>query len=148
MSGYKRYRFRVYAFNAAGRSKNPSAESALYIAAALPGQPTDVKPIRRDDRDITFTWEKPETGGIYLSAYEIERADEQADVITEDMWVSKTNSTETPPFRPTHVYEATGLHGKMDYMFRVRALNEVGPGPWSDVKNVTTIAGPPEQVFK
>ena len=96
--------------------------------AVAPGMPMNVMAAATSDTMITVTWEEPASnGGSDISGYMVERAY----MGTDNMM------TAFLPVDPAHtgmemMYMDTGLMPETMYYYRVRAMNAVGDGEWSD----------------
>jgi hypothetical protein len=116
------HRFRVLAQSTGGTS----AASAEVVATprTVPGAPGDVTAVA-GDRSLTVGWAAPVDGGSPLTGYEVETRR-----VGESVWQS-AGSSRTPGLI------VDGLPEDVEHQVRVRARNEVGPGSWADVVQVT-----------
>jgi titin len=95
---------------------------------------------------VVLTWTAPEVPGTETRApvtrYEIQwqQSDETADDLAG--WADATIVTPTPP--TNIVYKHTGVEGMKRYVYRVRAVNSVGPGEWSAQDDADTAARDPD----
>ena len=88
----------------------------------VPGAPTNLMAVATDGQ-VTLTWDAPEDdGGSAITDYEY-RIDQTGE------WIS-IGSTDT-----THT--VAGLVNGTEYVFEVRAVTEIGPGPASDPAEAT-----------
>lgn len=95
---------------------NTNALPILFISEQ-PGPVTDFKAHRTTKNSITLGWKKPiSDGGSYVTAYILELNE------SEDKWMQVKKGKET-----SHTM-ADLTEGK-EYCFRVKALNESGEGP-------------------
>jgi hypothetical protein len=98
-----------------------------------PGAPTNVTALRGNGQ-ATVTWGAPDDdGGSEVTGYELEYSD---------------NGQDWTPFTPaTSPAVVTDLTNGTEYTFRVRALNDVGPGDWaSTTATPATAPGAPTNV--
>jgi len=119
------YTFQVRALNEVGWSPLSPSSPAVVPAgppgvAVLSASPTGVG-------QITLAWSTPGDNGSPIIRYEVS--------INGGVPRSVTSSP----------YNWTGLGNGTAYSFRVRAINDVGPGGWSAAVGATTW-GPPSQV--
>ncbi len=115
------YEFRVRAVNDVG----PGAESApVSVApATVPGAPRNLT-LTSGDQYMMLIWERPEdNGGLRITGYEYSQKEENGSF---GEWTSIDNSA--PGEANETSYAVTGLKNGTVYSFRVRAVNEVGPG--------------------
>jgi Fibronectin type III domain len=126
-----KYTFTVRAFNAGGFQSLPSVESNEVTigdgpAATAPGVPTDVTAVPGDG-SATITWTPPaDDGGSPITGYRI-NSDPGA------TWVS-------PPGDATS-WTFPGLTNGVSYTFKIRAVNDAGPGLYSDWSNTVVPNG-------
>ena len=124
------YEFRVRAVNDVG----PGAESApVSVApATVPGAPLNLAG-ERGNGEVTLSWDAPaDDGGSDINDYEYK--------VDSGGWVSTGGTTTT--------YTVTGLASGQTYEFRVRAVNDVGPGAESAPVSVApaTVPGAPRNL--
>ena len=121
------YRFDVAAVNAVGTGP-ASAKSALVTPAfAPPGAVTGVAGVAGPVGgtglgSVTLTWAAASTGAAPITSYEVQKA---LDAPTP-AWVSAGSVPGTAT-----KFDVTGLAAGASWVFRVRAVNAGGPGPWS-----------------
>ena len=137
------YTFTVRAINSANLMSDPSAESNQVVigggpAATAPGAPTDVTAVPGDG-SATITWTPPaDDGGSPVTGYRIN---------------SEPGATwELPPGDATS-WTFPGLTNGVSYTFKIRAVNAVGSGAYSDWSNtvvpdgsIATVPGVPTGV--
>src|SRR5690606_18737663 len=63
-------------------------------------------------------------------------------VTTHEVRIAGTSTVQSAPGAATS-HSFGGLTNGTSYRFEVRAINEMGPGPWSAATNAVTPAGPP-----
>ena len=124
------YEFRVRAVNDVG----PGAESApVSIApATVPSAPLNLEGVR-GNAEVTLSWDAPDDdGGSAIERYEYK--------VDSGGWVSTGGTTNT--------YTVTGLASGQIYEFRVRAVNDVGPGAESAPVSIApaTVPGAPRNL--
>ncbi len=140
------YFFRVRAVNSAGGgtwSNEVTATTGQAAAGApvSPGGDTPTPPgltegTGDDAGQITVTWGAFDPGGSPILRYEVQwrqEANATDAAVTEadesDVWDDATIVVPDPPVAPTYVH--TGLPGGVFYVYRVRAVNGIGPSNWS-----------------
>ena len=88
---------------------------------------------------LTVTWTAPSTtGGAAITAYDVrhirtnslDKATDAAWTVVDDAWTSTGGGALS--------YAITGLRDSASHDIRVRAVNSVGDGDWSDVATATT----------
>ena len=125
--------YRVSAINTAGTGGASSSVSATTTAATAPAAPTELTATADGQTTINLRWTAPiNTGGAAIKGYQIE----WSPTGTGDTWtnlVDNTKSTAT-------TYAHTGLTAGTTRHYRVRAINSVDPGAWSNVDMATTAA--------
>ncbi len=117
------YTFRVRAESRQGWGEW-SSESAPVTPCGAPKQPTSIS-AERGDQEATVTFSGQDPNGCAISSFEVEvngavRA-----------FVGDGSGT------------VSGLTNGTEYRFRIRAINEIGAGEWSDLSNAVVPAGPP-----
>ena len=119
------YDVRIRARNAVGVS--PWGTSASATPVTVPAAP--IVTLIADDSQIMVRWTAPSTGGSALTSYTI-----QYRVSTVTAWTAHT-------FTGTGISTTiTGLTNGTEYDVRVRGVNAVGNGAWSDDLSVTVNA--------
>ena len=124
LEGDRAYTYQVRAFNRAGFGEWSAA--AKIQSPYTP--PSFVHPIHGrlsgDGRESMLVWSAPYDGGKPIEEYEIERAE----VSGPFGWLATIPETATST---VHSYTDTGLDPDVPHTYRVRAVNELGPGGWS-----------------
>ena len=103
------YEFRVRAVNDAGNGAESEPISAT--PTTVPSAPLNLEGVR-GNAEVTLSWDAPDDGGSAIEDYEYK--------VDSGEWVSTGGTTTT--------YTVTGLASGQIYGFRVRAVNDVGPG--------------------
>ena len=120
----KTYEVRVQARNALGESdwSNPTAGMPRTVPAT-PAAPTLVP----SDQELTASWTAPDAGGHPITGYKVRhRATGTTDWTTSDALGSSTKSQ-----------EIESLTNGTEYEVQVQAINDTGPGGWSDSAKAT-----------
>ncbi|NWV01016.1 IGFN1 protein, partial [Upupa epops] len=128
------YEFRVAAVNAAGigDASEPSKPAFARDSTKAPGQVEDLKVSSSDSTSVTLTWKRPEAkDGSDVKGYEVEMKSS-----SNPNW-TKCNAL---PIEVT-TYTVKGLQADT-YFFRVRALNDSGPGEAVELEACTKSAAP------
>ncbi|MDE2795964.1 MAG: fibronectin type III domain-containing protein [Gemmatimonadota bacterium] len=125
--------YRVRASNSVGSgawSSVANATTESEDSASVPDAPTDLIAEASGDR-IDLDWDAPaENGGSDITGYRIEYSTDGDD------WDILETDTETTSTR----YRHRGVEPGTKYYYRVRAINDVGRGPASNVASATTDA--------
>ncbi|KAF2882221.1 hypothetical protein ILUMI_23944 [Ignelater luminosus] len=126
------YQLRVSCFSAGGRS-NYSDPCTVTTDAISPGQCTEPRLHGKPrPNSITIKWTDPDyNGGAPVLEYEVEMVSPDA----SRNLVHKSKETECT---------VSNLSPGCEYLFTVRAVNRIGPGPWSDSLAVKSGAAPPD----
>ena len=129
-----RYTFRLAAVNASGQGawSNPVSTTT---SAGSPDQVTEFSAETRGETSIILRWQAPRANGSEITGYMIQR---------------RTPSTRfvdivTAPVSESLEYADTGLDRNSEYIYRIKAVNEIGPSSsWSLGKNSrTALLAPP-----
>jgi predicted phage tail protein len=114
------YIFRVRAVNDVGPGAWSLPPYPSATPATVPDAPTDVT-AKRGNGQAEVSWTAPaDTGGSDISGYELQYSSNNGTT-----WIPD------PPLTATSGEPVTGLNNGTAYIFRVRAVNDVGPGAWS-----------------
>lgn len=126
------YQLRVSCFSAGGRS-NYSDPCTVTTDAISPGQCTEPRLHGKPKpNSITIRWTEPDyNGGAPILEYEVEMISPDA----SRNLVHKNKDTECT---------VTNVSPGCEYSFSVRAVNRIGPGPWSVSLDVKSGAAPPD----
>ncbi|MDE2795966.1 MAG: fibronectin type III domain-containing protein [Gemmatimonadota bacterium] len=128
--------YRVRAANDEGNgpwSSTVSATTEEDTTLTAPSAPRNLEAEAGTER-ITLDWDRPDDdGGSDITGYRIERSEDGEDW---EIIVSDTESTSTR-------YRDYDIGPGMEYHYRVKAINEIGRGPWSNVARTTTDADVP-----
>lgn len=123
------YKFRVAARNSIGFgpfSVAPYGTVTTSATPTVPETPTAVSAGSATSSSLTVSWTAPaNTGGASIDVYQVERS------IDGTTWVTVSSSASSP-------LSVTGLSASTSYVFRVRAHNSVGWGPYSDSSTVVS----------
>ncbi len=104
-----------------------------FSYASVPDAPTAVSGTAGDEQ-VALSWTAPASnGGSAVSDYEIEFSDDDG-----SLWTPFADGVSTATSAAV-----TGLSNGTEYVFRVRAINAIGPGPWSDPSIGVTPLNPP-----
>ncbi|KFV14746.1 Immunoglobulin-like and fibronectin type III domain-containing protein 1 [Pterocles gutturalis] len=129
------YEFRVAAVNAAGvgDASGPSEPVFARDSTKSPGQVQDLKVSSSNSSSVTLTWKRPDAkDGGDVKGYEVEMRS------SNNLTWTKCN---TFPIEAT-TYTVKGLQAKEMYFFRVRAVNDSGPGEAAEVDACIEAAPP------
>ena len=142
----QQYNARVRALNACGWGLWSEVLTAV-TAPDVPSAPAPPSTSGRSGSTVRLSWSPPlENNGAAVTEYELQMAalsekssssgDGGEQGIGALCYVTLVNGIDT-------TWKAGNLAPGADYVFRVRAANAVGFGPWSAVKEVTTSLMPP-----
>lgn len=115
------YKYYIVAVTEMGEGRSTSIESAIPYGS--PGRPSGLF-LEAGDRRVTLHWTAPENdGGRAVEGYSIFRG------------LSPQSMVELLKVTPQETYTdmSTELTNGVDYYYSIRALNEAGEGPESDV---------------
>ena len=126
------YTFKVKATNdvAPGSDSAPSNAVTPAVAPAAPAAPT----VAKGDAKVTVTWVAPANGGSAILSYTVS-------TYAGGTLVSGKTCSPNPATGLT--CDVTGLTNGTAYTFKVKATNDVGPGPDSAPSAAATPAGAP-----
>lgn len=144
LSNSTTYKFRVAAKNTNGQgpfSVAPYASASTTAAPTVPETPTAVTASGATSSSLSVSWTAPSDGGAAIDAYQLEKS-------TDGTTWTLVSATATSP------YSVSGLSASTSYVFKVRAHNSVGWGPFSDsstaVSTSATSSSPtpePEKIY-
>lgn len=96
-------------------------------AGTAPAAPSGFTELRAtSETSVYFEWEAVSNA----ETYDIEYA------IKKEYFDGSDNTTTTSQIKTLH-FEKTGLESGQEYFFRIRAVNEHGESPWSDIKSIS-----------
>jgi predicted phage tail protein len=122
------YKFTVAAINANGTGL-PSALSSNWTWIGVPQAPPSVIAVA-GSQSATASWTAPDDNGSPITRYRIW-------VVEAGNYVPVRSFTVNPDVTTTTV---TGLVPGHDYLFRVRASNAYGQGPWTPSNIITVLS--------
>ena len=94
--------------------------SIIFQPSQTPKKPTNLTATPNDGR-VSIAYTAPDEGGSPITSYTWQYSTDSGST-----WVTiRTNTTDNP-------ITITGLTNDTPYLFRTRAINDVGNGPWSD----------------
>ena len=131
------YMFELRAVNRAGLAGAPASASARTDAAAVPSAPVLTAEVAAQ-WGITLGWSAPDDdGGADISGFELQVSSDYSDDGDDgnDTWTGLGGGF---PAAQAISYTHAGLAPGTKNYYRVRALNEAGPGAWSAVASATT----------
>lgn len=126
------YEAQLMAHNAIGDS-DWSASSYGTTTLEAPSAPTAPVVTPDGDRVLSVTWTAPYNGGSPITGYELE-CRKQGDLT----WETCTATITAASARVTATMDGTALERGTTYQFRVRAVNAIGAGMWSQIGSGTT----------
>ena len=126
------YKFRVAAVNVVGTGPQSTSSNAVTPAITVPTAPV-IGSATRGNHEVTVSWSAPSyDGGSPVTSY----------VVTPYIGFAAQPSTTFAS--PATTQTVTGLTNGTAYVFRVAAINAIGPGPQSASSNAATPASVPD----
>ncbi len=121
-------RYRVSAINAVGTGAASNVASATTDAATAPGAPTGLSATANGQTQIDLSWTAPGNGGSAITGYRLERktAGGSYSAVSSSIAANATS------------YADSSLSAATAYTYRIRAVNAVGNGGWSNEAGATT----------
>ena len=101
------------------------------LAATAPGKPTNVAGAP-GDASVALSWTAPADNGAAITEYRI-RSSADNGVTWSPVIISKSSTT---------AFKVTGLRNGAPHVFKVRARNSIGLGPWSAASAPITPTSP------
>ena len=129
------YAYRIRAVNAVG-SGAWSNEPAAATPAIAPEAVDDLAATAASATAIDLKWTAPGNGGSSITSYDLERKKASGSYTL----VSSTIAADAESYADSSLAPATA------YIYRIRAVNGVGSGDWSNGVRATTPADVPEVV--
>ncbi len=136
--------YRVRAMNAVGDGPWSATQTRLTVAGKPGASVLNASP--NGTSEIRLTWTIPASGGGTLSNYDIQYSsdgtsgwtwDQTGSSIQDGLRVLRTADAASQDYAHMGLDPATTRH------YRVRAVNENGVGPWSNVAMAMTVGGKP-----
>ena len=126
--------YRVSAINTAGTgaASNVASAATANAANAAPEAVDDLAATSASTSAINLTWTAPGDGGSAITRYRLERktASGSYSVVSSSIATDATS------------YADSSLNAGTTYTYRIRAVNGVGNGGWSNQPSATTAAEP------
>ncbi|XP_055385446.1 twitchin isoform X34 [Condylostylus longicornis] len=126
------YKFRVIAVNAEGESEPLEADKSIIAKNPFdePGKPSKPEVTDWDKDRVDLKWKPPiDDGGSPVTAYAVEKREKGT-----GKWV-KALEVSAPPAGQDCKATVPDLDEGVEYEFRIKAINEAGPGEPSDPSN-------------
>ncbi|CAF1622355.1 unnamed protein product [Adineta ricciae] len=120
------YFFRVQAVNSAGAGPYSMLASCV-TPAAVPSAVTSVK-VHAKSTSMTITWKEPSSNGSPITGYYIDIGEKELIFVSAEL----------------NEYTIEEVLPDTAYRIRVRAVNTIGPGPFSSVVKSQTKSLPPD----
>uniref|UniRef100_A0AC35TXM9 Ig-like domain-containing protein n=1 Tax=Rhabditophanes sp. KR3021 TaxID=114890 RepID=A0AC35TXM9_9BILA len=120
------YRFRIKAVNEAGAS-DPLTGDFIVAKNAFtnPGKPINMEAADISEDHLTLQWDSPtDDGGSPVTGYVVERRDKDGKDWSE---VGKVDAVDDQPGKKCQLVDSNVKEGK-EYYYRVKAVNQAGPG--------------------
>lgn len=128
------YHYRIRARNSVGWGEWSQTVRESTESASVPAAPT-LTAQANGATEISLSWNKPNSGGAPITHYELE----VLDPLRGWGWLTGGRVS-----RDTVHHIDRGLAPGTERQYRVRAVNDNGPGQWSPVRTVRTDAGGPD----
>lgn len=131
----RRYTFIVTARNSIGWGESATADVITSTQRSVPDAPTKVIVGRVESRQVTLSWTPGSYNNAPLRYYRIRAR------ISGGSWMDQATSVPADALS----YTITGLNPDTRYQFKIQAINDVGPSPFSPPSDdVTTSEDVPE----
>lgn len=132
LSAATKYYYRVRAINSVGAGEPALTGEQTTSGAAALGAPQGLVGVPKPGHNVDLYWLTPgDEAGAAITGYWIEMSEDNG-----ANWSSVMSDTESRATTYTHERAPAGK----DLLYRVQAINSVGPGPASAVEEVTTPA--------
>ena len=113
---------------------NDNDAIAITDPAMAPGMPTGVMATAMSESHIRVSWTAPDSNGADITGYQVEYTPSGGTAMTYDCTCSDNDANLSADSGVT-------LMANTEYSLRVRAMNSVGYGEWSDTDTATTSSG-------
>lgn len=125
------YLFQVRAYNRVG--SGPWSDPLEVVSGAgPPDAPRNLTVCCSSPHSCTALWEEPVNNGATITSYCLQWSTEDEDESFTELYVG-----------PHQTYDVQGMSPATQYYFRVRAINDAGPGAFSEVTLCQTPASVP-----
>ena len=125
--------YQVAAINKVGLSERSNVAWATTDSPTAPWKPNRLRAVAVGQTQIDLDWVVPLDGGSPITGYRIEVSADAG--VSWAVLEADTGNTQTGYSRS---YSHTGLKPETTRHYRVAAINELGPGAWSNVAWATT----------
>ena len=117
----------------------PYSETKTATPRGKPSEPS-TPTVTAGDGELMLTWTPPADNGSDITGYTVQRCESTADCTVDGNWDDASPNSPLAPDETTGKvrHKLDGLTNGTNYKVRVRAVNEVGDGPWS-----STVLGTP-----
>jgi len=124
--------YKISAKNSAGTS---AASTEARIVWTVPSAPRSLRAVSTDFSDVDLTWKAPSRSGGLAPTFSVEKR------IDGGSWVAVSSGEAGPTY--TALSSCTG---GTSCMYRVKAVNGIGAGPWSNSAALRVTPGAPKDL--
>jgi hypothetical protein len=124
--------YKIFAKNSAGTS---AASAEARIVWTVPSAPRSMRAASTDFSDVDLSWKSPSRSGGLASTFSIEKR------IDGGSWAAVTSGLAGPTYTAS-----SSCTGATSCMYRVKAVNAIGAGPWSNSAALRVTPGAPKDL--
>lgn len=124
--------YKIFAKNSAGTSV---ASTEARIVWSAPSAPRSLRAVSTNFSDVDLTWKTPSRSGGLASTFSVEKR------IDGGSWVAVSSGEAGPTYTAS-----SSCTGGTSCMYRVRAVNGIGAGPWSNSAAFRVTPGAPKDL--
>eukprot|EP00746_Dinoflagellata_sp_MGD_P123455 gnl/MRDRNA2_/MRDRNA2_58099_c0_seq1.p1 gnl/MRDRNA2_/MRDRNA2_58099_c0~~gnl/MRDRNA2_/MRDRNA2_58099_c0_seq1.p1 ORF type:complete len:2004 (-),score=297.54 gnl/MRDRNA2_/MRDRNA2_58099_c0_seq1:27-6038(-) len=142
------YYFRSRAINEKGKSDWTEWTEGIATKAVAPQAPRPPRKQASSARELTISWQPPESCGIPVIYYQVRVACEDPTMESAVGVPTAPTKQEQARFDKTQL-RVTGLEPNKKYYFQIAAANQIGTSPWSQTSGaIATAKSPPDKCGK
>ncbi|CAB4942994.1 unannotated protein [freshwater metagenome] len=124
--------YKISAKNSAGTS---AASAEARIVWTVPSAPRSLRAVSTDFSDVDLTWKTPSRSGGLAPTFSVEKR------IDGGSWVAVSSGEAGPTYTAS-----SSCTGGTSCMYRVKAVNGIGAGPWSNSAALRVTPGAPKNL--
>ena len=126
---------RVSFIDDAGNEESLTSEPTAAVTAVRPTEPLNLTVSRGNSQELDAAWQAPASdGGSAITGYTVQWKE------AADSWDTPDDVSEETVAGTAHTI--TGLDNEGEYDVRVRAVNAIGDGPWSNTVTAALLTVP------
>ena len=126
---------RVSFIDDAGNEESLTSEPTAAVTAVRPTEPLNLTVSRGNSQELDAAWQAPASdGGSAITGYTVQWKE------AADSWDTPDDVSEETVAGTAHAI--TGLDNEGEYDVRVRAVNAIGDGPWSNTVTAALLTVP------